>query len=95
MVLGLVFVGGIKRIAKVADLLVPVKTLAYIAVTLYVIVLQFDHVPTMLMTIIKSLWLDQAFGGLIGSAIVMGVKRGYLPTKQAWAVRPTLRPWRR
>lgn len=77
MVLGLVFVGGIKRIAKVADLLVPVKTLAYIAVTLYVIVLQFDHVPTMLMTIIKSAFgLDQAFGGLIGSVIVMGVRRG-------------------
>lgn len=77
VVLGLVFVGGIKRIAKVADLLVPVKTLAYIAVTLYVIVLQFDHVPMMLLTIIKSAFgLDQAFGGLIGSAIVMGVKRG-------------------
>ncbi|MNM81084.1 Amino-acid carrier protein AlsT [compost metagenome] len=76
-VLALVFVGGIKRIARVADLLVPVKTLAYIAVTVYVIVLQFDHVPLMLVTIVKSAFgLDQAFGGLIGSAIVMGVKRG-------------------
>lgn len=76
-VLALVFMGGIKRIARVADLLVPVKTLAYIAVTLYVIVLQFDHVPLMLLTIVKSAFgLDQAFGGLIGSAIVMGVKRG-------------------
>lgn len=76
-VLALVFLGGIKRIARVADLLVPVKTLAYIAVTLYVIVLQFDHVPLMLLTIVKSAFgLDQAFGGLIGSAIVMGVKRG-------------------
>ncbi|WP_434654391.1 alanine:cation symporter family protein [Pseudomonas sp. Z1-14] len=77
VLLGLVFIGGIKRIAKVADLLVPVKTLAYIAVTLYVIVLQFEHVPGMLATIVRSAFgLDQAFGGLIGSAIVMGVKRG-------------------
>ncbi|KQW33720.1 MULTISPECIES: alanine/glycine:cation symporter family protein [Pseudomonas] len=77
VLLGLVFIGGIKRIAKVADLLVPVKTLAYIAVTIYVIVLQFEHVPGMLATIVKSAFgLDQAFGGLIGSAIVMGVKRG-------------------
>lgn len=69
--------GGIKRIARVADLLVPVKTLAYIAVTLYVIVLQFDHAPLMLLTIVKSAFgLDQAFDGLIGSEIVMGVKRG-------------------
>ena len=77
VLLGLVFIGGIKRIAKVADLLVPVKTLAYIGVTLYVIVLQFEHVPDMLATIVRSAFgLDQAFGGLIGSAIIMGVKRG-------------------
>ena len=77
VLLGLVFVGGIKRIAKVADLLVPIKTLVYIAVTLYVIVLQFDHVPAMLATIVRSAFgLDQAFGGLVGAAIVMGVKRG-------------------
>jgi len=77
VLLGLVFIGGIKRIAAVSDLLVPVKTLAYIGVTVYVIVLQFDHVPGMLMTIFKSAFgLDQAFAGLVGSAIVMGVKRG-------------------
>lgn len=58
-------------------LLVPVKTLIYIAVTIYVIVLQIDHVPGMLMTIVRSAFgLDPVFGGLIGSAIVMGVKRG-------------------
>jgi AGCS family alanine or glycine:cation symporter len=75
--LGLVFIGGIKRIAAVADLLVPIKTLVYIAVTLYVIGVQFEHVPHMLMTIVKSAFgLDEVFGGLVGSAIVMGVKRG-------------------
>ncbi|MCF7540834.1 alanine/glycine:cation symporter family protein [Pseudomonas petrae] len=77
ILLGLVFVGGIKRIAKVADLLVPIKTLVYIAVTLYVIGVQFEDVPHMLMTIVKSAFgMDEVFGGLIGSAIVMGVKRG-------------------
>ncbi|MGH8420667.1 MAG: alanine/glycine:cation symporter family protein [Pseudomonas sp.] len=77
VLLGLVFIGGIKRIAAVADLLVPVKTLIYIAVTLYVIGVQFEHVPHMLMTIVKSAFgMDEVFGGLIGSAIVMGVKRG-------------------
>ncbi|KQB52355.1 sodium:alanine symporter [Pseudomonas endophytica] len=77
VLLGLVFIGGIKRIASVADLLVPVKTLAYIAVTVYVIVLQFDQVPAMLGHIVKSAFgMDPVFGGMIGSAIVMGVKRG-------------------
>ncbi|WP_263147192.1 alanine/glycine:cation symporter family protein [Pseudomonas sp. RIT-PI-AD] len=77
VLLGLVFFGGIKRIASVSDLLVPVKTLAYIGVTLYVIATQIEHVPAMLETIIKSAFgLDPAFAGLLGSAIVMGVKRG-------------------
>jgi AGCS family alanine or glycine:cation symporter len=75
--LGIVFFGGIKRIASVADLLVPVKTLVYIAVSLYVIVLQHEQVPHMLATIVRSAFgLDPVFGGLLGSAIVMGVKRG-------------------
>ncbi|AEF24351.1 MULTISPECIES: alanine/glycine:cation symporter family protein [Pseudomonas] len=77
VLLGLVFIGGIKRIASVSDLLVPVKTLAYIAVTVYVIISQIDLVPGMLATIVKSAFgLEPAFAGLLGSAIVMGVKRG-------------------
>jgi len=77
LMLGMVFIGGIKRIAAVSDLLVPLKVLAYIGVTSYVIVLQFDQVPAILMTIVKSAFgLDQAFGGLVGSAIIMGVRRG-------------------
>lgn len=77
VLLAIVFFGGIQRIAAVSDLLVPVKTLAYIAVTLYVIVTQIELVPGMLSTIIKSAFgLEPAFAGLLGSAIVMGVKRG-------------------
>lgn len=77
VLLGLVFIGGIKRIASVSDLLVPVKTLAYIGVTLYVIATQIELVPGMLVTIVKSAFgLEPAFAGLLGSAIVMGVKRG-------------------
>ncbi|MCP1623727.1 alanine/glycine:cation symporter family protein [Pseudomonas nitroreducens] len=77
VLLAVVFFGGIQRIAAVSDLLVPVKTLAYIAVTLYVIVTQIELVPGMLSTIVKSAFgLEPAFAGLLGSAIVMGVKRG-------------------
>lgn len=77
LMLGIVFVGGIKRIAAVADLLVPLKVIAYIGVTLYVIALQIEQVPEVLMSIVSSAFgLDQAFGGLVGSAIIMGVRRG-------------------
>ena len=77
VLLAITFIGGIKRIASVSDLLVPIKTLAYIGVTLYVIGTQIEHVPAMLETIFTSAFgLDPAFAGLLGSAIVMGVKRG-------------------
>ncbi|MFI8395023.1 alanine/glycine:cation symporter family protein [Pseudomonas sp. NPDC079367] len=77
VLLAITFIGGIKRIASVSDLLVPIKTLAYIGVTLYVIGTQIEQVPAMLETIFKSAFgLDPAFAGLLGSAIVMGVKRG-------------------
>ncbi|MDF3863599.1 alanine/glycine:cation symporter family protein [Pseudomonas sp. LABIM340] len=77
VLLAVVFFGGIQRIAAVSDLLVPVKTLAYIAVTLYVIITQIELVPGMLTTIVKSAFgLEPAFAGLLGAAIVMGVKRG-------------------
>ncbi|WP_337240042.1 alanine:cation symporter family protein, partial [Proteus faecis] len=69
VLLAITFIGGIKRIAAVSDLLVPIKTLAYIGVTLYVIGTQIEHVPAMLETIFKSAFgLDPAFGGLLGSA---------------------------
>ena len=88
VLLAIVFVGGIKRIASVSDLLVPVKTLAYIGVTLYVIFSQIEHVPAMLETIFKSAFgLDPAFGGLLGSAIVMAVKHpGAQGVVQAFSV---------
>jgi AGCS family alanine or glycine:cation symporter len=77
ILLALVLIGGIKRIAAVSDLLVPIKTLAYIGVTVYVIITQIELVPEMLATIVRSAFgLEPAFAGLLGSAIVMGVKRG-------------------
>ena len=77
VMLGVVFVGGIKRIAAVADLLVPLKVLAYIGVTALRNRPAIRSGSAMLMTIVKSAFgLDQAFGGLVGTAIIMGVRRG-------------------
>ena len=91
ILLGLVFIGGIKRIAAVSDVLVPVKTLAYIAVTLYVIVTQIDLVPGTLLTIVKSAFgLEPAFAGLLGAAITMGVKRGVFANEAGLGAAPNV-----
>ncbi|WP_172147930.1 alanine/glycine:cation symporter family protein [Pseudomonas tumuqii] len=76
-VMGLIIFGGIQRIAKMADVLVPVMAFSYIAMALVVIGLNIEAVPATLTLIIKSAFgLEPAFAGGIGAAIIMGVKRG-------------------
>jgi AGCS family alanine or glycine:cation symporter len=76
-VIGLIIFGGIKRIAKFAEVLVPVMAFSYIAMALVVIGLNIEAVPATLTLIVKSAFgLEPAFAGGIGAAIIMGVKRG-------------------
>lgn len=76
-VMGLIIFGGIKRIASIADVLVPVMAFSYITMALIVIGMNIDAVPATLTLIVKSAFgLEPAFAGGIGAAILMGVKRG-------------------
>ena len=77
VVIGLIIFGGIKRIASMADVLVPVMAFSYIGMALVVIGMNVDAVPATLALIVKSAFgLEPAFAGGIGAAILMGVKRG-------------------
>ena len=76
-VLGFVFFGGIRRIAAVAEILVPFMALAYLAAAVLVISLNASEVPAALLDILRSAFgLEPALGGGIGAAIMQGVKRG-------------------
>ena len=76
-VLGFVFFGGIRRIAAVAEILVPFMALAYLGAAVLVIGLNASEVPAALLDILRSAFgLDPALGGGIGAAIMQGVKRG-------------------
>ena len=76
-VIGLIIFGGIKRIASMADVLVPVMAFSYIGMALVVIGLNLPEVPAVFALIVKSAFgLEPAFAGGIGAAIMMGVKRG-------------------
>lgn len=75
--LGLIIFGGIRRIAAVAEYLVPFMAISYLLLALVVIVLNISEVPAMLALIVKSAFgLGPAVGGGVGAAIVMGVRRG-------------------
>lgn len=78
---GLVILGGLKRIAKVTESLVPFMALLYIAGTLFLIFRQIENVPSALMGIVSEAFSFRAaqggFGGyVISQAIRVGVARG-------------------
>ena len=77
VILGIVIVGGVKRIAKVAAIVTPFMAFGYIALSLVVVAFHIQEVPAVLGDIFTSAFgLNPVCGGIIGSTIAMGVKRG-------------------
>jgi alanine or glycine:cation symporter, AGCS family len=75
--LAIIIFGGVKRIARVAEFVVPFMALGYIIVALLVTLLNISELPGVLKLIFSSAFgTDAAFGGILGAAISWGVKRG-------------------
>ena len=77
ILLGLIIFGGVKRIGKVAEIVVPFMAGAYILMAIIIMVMHIQQIPSVLMLIIKSAFkLEPAFAGVFGMAIAWGIKRG-------------------
>src|SRR5699024_5196857 len=77
-VLALVVFGGVKRIAKTAELAVPFMAIGYIIMALILIFANFSAIPEVFRVIISSAFgADATFGGIVGSALSWGIQRGY------------------
>ena len=80
IVVGLVIIGGIKRIGHVAGFLVPFMCIAYVAAGVLVLAMNISVIPEMISLIFKSAFSPQeagnAFlGGSAGYAFLWGMKR--------------------
>jgi len=76
-VLALVIIGGIRSIARVASIVTPFMALGYILMAIVVVALHSDAVPAAFASIFRGAFgLDSVSGGIIGTAVMMGVKRG-------------------
>ncbi|MFC5591458.1 alanine/glycine:cation symporter family protein [Sporosarcina soli] len=74
---GVIIIGGVKRIAKASEILVPVSGVLYIVICAILLALNWSYVDDVFLLIIKSAFgLEATFGGLIGSAVSWGVQRG-------------------
>lgn len=77
---GLVVIGGIKRISQVSEIIVPFMAVLYFVFCLIILVLNASAIPAALATIVKSAFgLNAVAGGALGSMIVAmqkGIARG-------------------
>ena len=77
LLLALVIIGGIKSIAKVASIVTPFMALGYIILTIVVVAKHIDMVPAVFNAIVTGAFgIKPVAGGILGSTIMMGVKRG-------------------
>ncbi|MCP4746299.1 MAG: alanine:cation symporter family protein [Desulfobacteraceae bacterium] len=75
--LGMIIFGGVKRISKVAEIVVPFMAIAYIIVSIAIIAMNASQLPGVIALIFKSAFaFEPAFAGMLGMAISWGVKRG-------------------
>ena len=77
VVVGLIVFGGIKRIARISEVVVPIMAIGYLLIALIVLGMNIDKLPGVIALIVKSAFgLEPAVGGGIGAAIMMGLRRG-------------------
>ncbi|WP_372025148.1 alanine/glycine:cation symporter family protein [Tistrella mobilis] len=90
----IVIFGGIRQIARVAELVVPFMAVIYLAVALYVIVVNIADVPAAIGMILRSAFgIEQAAGGIVGgmaAAMLNGVKRGLFSNEAGMGSAPNI-----
>ena len=75
--LGVIIVGGVRRIASFAEIVVPFMAFGYMLVAVAVMVINADAIPAMFALILDNAFNpNAAFGAILGLAIQWGVKRG-------------------
>lgn len=69
--------GGVQRIAKVSEVIVPILAVAYVLVAVFIIILNITKIPALIGLIISSAFDFSSFAsGAFGVMFIQGVKRG-------------------
>ncbi|MBB1252699.1 alanine:cation symporter family protein [Streptomyces sp. OF3] len=77
LLLGLVIFGGVRRIAHVTTVLVPLMAVIYLVLGAIVVVVNISELPRVIADIVGSaLGFREVAGGAVGAAIQQGVRRG-------------------
>jgi len=86
--------GGLRTVARVAGVVVPVMAVAYLGLALYVIATNLSEVPAALALVVRSAFgLEPAVGGVVGgltAALLNGVKRGLYSNEAGMGSAPNI-----
>lgn len=74
---GLIIFGGVHRVAKATEIIVPIMAIAYVLIALFVVLKNISLLPSIFSLIFKDAFgIQSVMGGTLGSVISMGIKRG-------------------
>ncbi|MDU8976339.1 MAG: alanine/glycine:cation symporter family protein [Clostridium perfringens] len=77
IVTALVIFGGIHRVAKVSEIIVPILAVLYILIAIIVLILNITEIPSVFKLIFESAFgIKQLTVGGLGAAVMQGIKRG-------------------
>ena len=73
---GLVVIGGLKRIAKVSEIVVPFMAVLYVVFVLIIMITHITEIPAAIVTIVKSAFTGSALAGGAMGTMVMAMQKG-------------------
>ena len=77
LLLAMVIIGGVKRIANVAQVVAPVMAIIYVLLSLVVLAVNYRVLPAVFMEMLRgAVGVSQVSSAILGSTIAWGVKRG-------------------
>lgn len=72
----IIIVGGVKRIAHFSSKMVPFMTLLYLSISLIIIVVNIDKIPSIFGMIFESAFEFKAVSGGVLGTMIIGIQRG-------------------
>ena len=78
ILVGIIVFGGLKRIAKVTEIVVPGMALVYVGAGLVIVLMNFSEIPNVLSLIFSYAFEPMAaFGGFAGAAVAETIRWGF------------------
>ena len=78
VITALIIFGGVHSVAKFSTVLVPIKAGVYILLSLWIMISNYEVLPSVFGAIFSEgiFTLQQLFGGVMGAAVLHGIRRG-------------------